>query len=152
FVLDTRHRILDANLAARALVPSQGQIRKQPLAVALPELGRFLPIQAGAAECATEIPLRSDGKERFWDMHLLPLIDHGTTIGALVRLTEATERKLLTEALQQKAVQLTQADQRKDEFLAVLAHELRNPLAALRNALDIIKMSGATGPLLETAR
>src|SRR5262249_46050244 len=38
------------------------------------------------------------------------------------------------------AEQLREADRRKDEFLAVLAHELRNPLAPLRNGLDILRL------------
>jgi signal transduction histidine kinase len=37
---------------------------------------------------------------------------------------------------------LREADQRKDEFLATLAHELRNPLAPLRNALEILRIAG----------
>jgi signal transduction histidine kinase len=37
--------------------------------------------------------------------------------------------------------QLREADRRKDEFLAVLAHELRNPLAPIRNALEIIRIA-----------
>jgi signal transduction histidine kinase len=39
---------------------------------------------------------------------------------------------------------LQEADRRKDEFLATLAHELRNPLAPLRNALDILRKSPET--------
>jgi PAS domain S-box-containing protein len=44
----------------------------------------------------------------------------------------------------QKLVQeeLREADRRKDEFLATLAHELRNPLAPIRNSLEILKMPG----------
>ncbi|MEO7742176.1 MAG: ATP-binding protein [Usitatibacter sp.] len=37
---------------------------------------------------------------------------------------------------------LREADRRKDEFLATLAHELRNPLAPIRNALEILKIAG----------
>ncbi len=37
---------------------------------------------------------------------------------------------------------LKEADRRKDEFLAVLAHELRNPLAPIRNAVEILRLSG----------
>ncbi|KQV49480.1 hypothetical protein ASC95_17960 [Pelomonas sp. Root1217] len=48
-------------------------------------------------------------------------------------LVDITERKLLEEALRE-------ADRRKDEFLATLAHELRNPLAPVRNGLEIMKM------------
>jgi signal transduction histidine kinase len=43
--------------------------------------------------------------------------------------------------------QLRELDRRKDEFLATLAHELRNPLAPLRNALNIRKLAGSEDPL-----
>ncbi|MDY3562419.1 PAS domain S-box protein [Gemmata sp. JC673] len=43
--------------------------------------------------------------------------------------------------------QLRDQDRRKDEFLATLAHELRNPLAPIRNGLQIIRLSGADGPV-----
>src|SRR5262249_44434726 len=44
------------------------------------------------------------------------------------------------------------AERRKDEFLAMLAHELRNPLAPIRNAVQIMKMPGVKAPTLERAR
>jgi signal transduction histidine kinase/response regulator RpfG family c-di-GMP phosphodiesterase len=47
---------------------------------------------------------------------------------------------------------LKEADRRKDEFLATLAHELRNPLAPIRNAAQVLQMKGATPPQLQTAR
>jgi signal transduction histidine kinase len=46
---------------------------------------------------------------------------------------------------------LLEADRRKDEFLATLAHELRNPLAPIRNALEIMRMKG-TPEALDQAR
>ena len=51
---------------------------------------------------------------------------------------DVTERKLLEEELRHRAEQLADADRRKDEFLAMLAHELRNPLAPIRNSLSIL--------------
>jgi signal transduction histidine kinase len=45
--------------------------------------------------------------------------------------------------------QLRELDRRKDEFLATLAHELRNPLAPLRNAVSIRKLTGSQDPLQE---
>src|SRR5581483_1636958 len=55
------------------------------------------------------------------------------------------ERKRLQEALQQ-------SDRRKDEFLAVLAHELRNPLAPIRTAADIMRVKPLTDPALMQCR
>lgn len=54
------------------------------------------------------------------------------------------ERKRTEQALRD-------ADRRKDEFLAVLAHELRNPLAPLRNSLEILRLSGVRDATLRRA-
>ena len=51
-----------------------------------------------------------------------------------------TER---TEALRASETRLRDADRRKDEFLATLAHELRNPLAPVRNAVQILRLKGS---------
>ncbi len=48
--------------------------------------------------------------------------------------------------------QLRQADRRKDEFLAVLAHELRNPLAPVRNAVEVMRLRDVDDPNLRWAR
>jgi PAS domain S-box-containing protein len=48
--------------------------------------------------------------------------------------------------------EVREADRRKDEFLAMLAHELRNPLAPIRNALHIMKQPGTDGAVMERVR
>jgi len=48
--------------------------------------------------------------------------------------------------------QLRDQDRRKDEFLATLAHELRNPLAPIRNGLELIRLAGSNPETLEQAR
>jgi PAS domain S-box-containing protein len=58
---------------------------------------------------------------------------------------DITERKRYEESLRD-------ADRRKDEFLATLAHELRNPLAPLRNGLQVMKLAGANARAVEEAR
>jgi signal transduction histidine kinase/CheY-like chemotaxis protein len=57
-----------------------------------------------------------------------------------------------TTRLQQAQQALRDADRRKDEFLATLAHELRNPLAPVRNALQVLNLMGTDVRELQWAR
>ena len=68
--------------------------------------------------------------------------------------TDITEQRQMADALEQNAVFLTEGDRRKDEFLAMLAHELRNPLAPIRNGLNILRRaaSPASGSANEAIR
>jgi len=75
-----------------------------------------------------EVVLGDDGRPRY-------------LTGACV---DITERKEMEEALRR-------ADRRKDEFLAILAHELRNPLAPIRNTLRILKLTEAEGKAVHSA-
>jgi signal transduction histidine kinase len=59
--------------------------------------------------------------------------------------------RLLAES-RQFAAALQEADQRKDEFLAMLAHELRNPLAPIQNAVEILRLSESANEAGATAR
>jgi PAS domain S-box-containing protein len=89
---------------------------------------------------------RMDGKRGTILNNASPLRDgKGNVNGAAIAVMDITE---LTQA--QKA--LKDADRRKDEFLAMLAHELRNPLAAIRSAIEVLKIPGATDQMLEHAR
>jgi signal transduction histidine kinase len=62
----------------------------------------------------------------------------------LARLS-ADQARLVVE-LEQRASELSDADRRKNEFLAVLAHELRNPLGPIRNAAEIIRLANVSLP------
>lgn len=66
-------------------------------------------------------------------------------------LNETLERRVQerTHALQLRDAQLREADRRKDEFLATLAHELRNPLAPVAYALRLLRLKGASQPHVE---
>ncbi|WP_437685125.1 ATP-binding protein [Sorangium sp. So ce176] len=66
----------------------------------------------------------------------------------------ARERELtaLVAELKQTQDALREADRRKDEFLAMLAHELRNPLAPLLNAVELLKIAGPATPVIDRAR
>jgi PAS domain S-box-containing protein len=59
---------------------------------------------------------------------------------------DVTERKKAEEVVRQSQQALLEADKRKDEFLATLAHELRNPLAPIRNSLHILRLASASNP------
>lgn len=56
------------------------------------------------------------------------------------------------KALQEHRDELRRADRKKDEFLATLAHELRNPLAPMRNVLEVLKLKALEDPQLIQAR
>ena len=75
-----------------------------------------------------------------------PVIDEsGNVVGASKTARDITDRKKAEEKIHSLLDELKQADRRKDEFLALLAHELRGPLAPLRNTLEIIKRTGDSG-------
>ncbi len=64
----------------------------------------------------------------------------------------AIERAQAERALRESEERLREADRRKDEFLAVLGHELRNPLAPLQNMLEVLKREDADPELRARAR
>lgn len=57
---------------------------------------------------------------------------NGTPIRTIGVVQDLTERKILDEQLRQRITDLAEADRRKDQFVMMLAHELRNPLAPIR--------------------
>ena len=60
-------------------------------------------------------------------------------IGYATVSQDITDRKRLEDDLRRLAVDLSETDRRKNEFLATLAHELRNPLAPMSNMLEVVK-------------
>lgn len=94
-------------------------------------------LEGRAKEFKMEYPCHAPDRERWFAMHALhapPEVG-----GAIIAHTDITERRALETALVANAKQLTEADRRKDEFLAMLAHELRNPLAPMRNMTEVLK-------------
>lgn len=95
-----------------------------PMAIALKE-GR--PIRGAEA-----IAERPDGSRRWFMPYPTPLRDAtGRVVGGINMLVDITDSKRSEQALRE-------ADRRKDEFLAMLAHELRNPLAPIRNVSELL--------------
>ncbi len=106
-----------------------------------------LALQHGREYCGEEIVVeRPDGTRLPVLAHASPIHDErGNLLGAVNILVDISEQKRAQEALKE-------ADRRKDEFLAMLAHELRNPLAPVRNALHVLRASGGAGPAAEGVR
>ncbi len=85
---------------------------------------------------------RHDGEYRWVEDNGLPRYDgDGAFAGYIGSCVDFTERKVAEEALRRLAADLSEADRKKDDFIALLAHELRNPLAPIRNGLQVLRLS-----------
>ncbi|MFO0847587.1 MAG: PAS domain-containing protein [Gemmataceae bacterium] len=91
-----------------------------------------------------EYPCHSPTEERWFVMRATRFKSPGP-VRVVVAHEDVTGRKRAEDALKD-------ADRRKDEFLATLAHELRNPLAPLRNGLQVLRLAGADGRIAADAR
>jgi PAS domain S-box-containing protein len=67
--------------------------------------------------------------------------DRGEIIGLATVTRDITTQKRAEDDLRRVAADLSETDHRKSEFLATLAHELRNPLAPIRTGLDLLRMA-----------
>jgi signal transduction histidine kinase/DNA-binding response OmpR family regulator len=145
----------DAVRAAVDRVLATGESeRLDGLAVPYPPVGIDAPAQ-----------FKPDKKLR--SILILPLSARGRTLGALALGTGADGRggpadRLLAEEFAGRAAvfldnarlyrEVQDADRRKNEFLSMLAHELRNPLAPIRNAVQILRLRGPAEPELRAVQ
>jgi PAS domain S-box-containing protein len=90
--------------------------------------------------------ISKDGRERSIEDSAAPIKGvTGEIAGAVMVFHDVTERRRAESSLKD-------ADRRKDEFLATLAHELRNPLAPICNGLKILELAGDDVAMAENAR
>ncbi len=91
---------------------------------------------------------------RFFALGILTALrdEDGTLIGFTKVVRDQTERKRLEDNLHRHADQLAELHRRKDEFLAMLGHELRNPLAPIANAVQLLRLQKHEDQLQHKAR
>ncbi|MGE5640018.1 MAG: PAS domain-containing protein [Clostridia bacterium] len=148
---DLRYAWMNPEYARWLGVPAEQAIGK-PVAEMLgptqmrevaPHIARVLQGEQVHYERLADMP----GLGRRW-VHVVftPIVDDAGQVDGWVTIcTDIHDRRLAEEALRE-------ADRRKDDFLATLAHELRNPLAPIRNAVAILGRKGGLDPELTWSR
>ncbi|HXS26511.1 MAG TPA: PAS domain-containing protein [Steroidobacteraceae bacterium] len=96
--------------------------------------------------------IRADGAERWVEVQGLTFQQGGRSVRMVGVIIDVTERRLAETRLLAAQSALREADRRKDEFLATLAHELRNPLAPIRHASQALNSPQLTGAQANWAR
>ncbi len=90
--------------------------------------------------------IAKDGSRRLIAWSNTAIMDRAGTVESIIGTgVEITERKKLEQDLRAANLRLAEDDRRKNEFLAVLSHELRNPLAPIRNSLYILEHAAPGG-------
>lgn len=96
--------------------------------------------------------IRRDGRRIIVSLTISPIKNaSGNVVGASKIARDITEQKRLEKDLRRLAADLSENDRRKNEFLATLAHELRNPLAPMSNMLEVVKRADGDGETLKRA-
>jgi signal transduction histidine kinase len=113
-----------------------------------PHAGRAIVVDALAGRTTSGIELRlisASGEPRDLLLSAGPITHgNGAILGCVVSFVDITERKRVGEERDAARVEAEAANRAKDEFLAMLGHELRNPLAPILTALDLMKLKGDT--------
>jgi signal transduction histidine kinase/CheY-like chemotaxis protein len=140
--------LIEQNADGMVVIDRRGIIRfVNPAAVrvlgrsAADLLGREFGIPVVAGE-TTEVDVpRAGGNVRVAELRVVQTEwDGGPAL--LASLRDVSDRKRLEEELRDTIEALAEADRRKDQFLAMLSHELRNPLAPILNAVHVMRLVG----------
>ena len=145
--LEGHIRISDFDPAILTLFRAGGTLVIHDIADQIRDPARLVAFAGAQIRAALAVPLVKDGR-----LVAVLSLHHATPrqwTDSQVQLAEdvaertwaALERARAEEALRQSEASLQENDRRKDEFLAMLAHELRNPLAPIRNALHLLRVA-----------
>ena len=156
YVFDLMHRFIYAN---EALLAMWGRTREEALGRNCLELGyepwhaqmhdrEIEQVVATRRPIRGEVPFTGTNGRRIYDYIFVPVLGPDDTVVAVAGTTrDVTDRQRTEQAMREQARQLREADRAKDEFIATLSHELRNPLAPLRNSLTLLRMTGNGDPV-----
>lgn len=131
-----RDDVLGRELAELIVPPSQRELHRAGMA-------RYLATGVGSVmNRLVELSgLRADGTEFPVEASITPIQVDGPPLFT-GHLRDITERKQREQERERVAASLAEANRRKDEFLAMLAHELRNPLAPIHNSVEALRQGG----------
>jgi PAS domain S-box-containing protein len=101
----------------------------------------------GEAASFTALRPTSSGTRKWWNVSVSPVRDsvNGQVVRILAVSRDVTEAREIEQALRV-------SDQQKDNFIATLAHELRNPLAPIRNSVNVMRRKEPADPQLAKCR
>jgi PAS domain S-box-containing protein len=161
FLLDTQGRVLSWNDGASFLFGYHaGDVIGQPLSrfatpedaqAGKPDAEMRQATASGQVTCE-EWQVRRDGS-RFWGCSVMTALrdERGELKGFAKVIRDSTDRKQLEMELRRQAEELADANRRKDEFLAMLSHELRNPLAPVLNSVHVLRQAPDDPSLVQFA-
>jgi signal transduction histidine kinase len=138
--------VAEEGLHGQNIVSLAEALTRQPAWSDLPVL---LVARPQADSLTVKAALASLGNVTLLERPVRPATLITATQTALKSRARQYEVRDLLAQREQAARELQEADQRKDEFLATLAHELRNPLAAICNTLHILRLVGAAAPAVD---
>ncbi len=154
YVFSLDHRVVYAN---DALVQMWGREAEGAIGKTFLELGyeawhaemhcrEIDQVRTTKAPIRGEVPFNGTHGRRIYDYIFVPVIGADGEVEAVAGTTrDVTDRKAMED-------ELREADRKKDDFIALLAHELRNPLVPIRNGLQVIRLARGDASAADRAR
>jgi signal transduction histidine kinase len=147
------YRFEEANEAFTMHTGLRGAVGRTIRELAPGPRGQWFQIYERVAQTgeATRFVEEARTMNRWFDVYATRLGGPGSDLVAVL-FSDITQRLLAEQDMRRLNDELAQANRRKTEFLATLAHELRNPLAPLSNGLHLMRMGASKPELLDKTR
>ncbi|WP_159397044.1 ATP-binding protein [Sorangium cellulosum] len=159
FDRELRHLYVNRQVAAATGLPTSAFLGKTNRDIGMPEQvcapvdAQLRHVFATGQATTLEFVYPSPAGPRYFHSWLGPELSASGSVETVCAITrDVTEQKELENERRRRMEELAEAARRKDEFLATLAHELRNPLAPLRNGLELLRLGESDPAASERAR